>query len=200
MMKNLLLACSILLLAGGHTYASDIVMLEKIDAADYVKLESKVKAQIAKDQNDEFLHGFFQSNQSFDLVTNNVKQFRLIPVSYESVIARNRVCILSVFSPDSQLLYAIKLQYETSDGDEIVGACMGVNAVAFKRQDDQQLLIYLLRYRAGNSYGDTVFIATIKPGKIEKDEQLSECVSANENISTLSKVRKAIDQCNKKSK
>lgn len=197
--KRLLFFMLLIIFALGHAYANDNVALENINKVEFRKLEARAKAQIAKEQNEEFPYSLFQNEQSFDVVVNHARLFRILPISYESITAKNRVCVLSIFSANNEFIDLIKLHYEISDGDEIVAACMGVNAVALDRREPNPLLIYLLRYRAGNSYGNAVFIADIQPHRIKPDENLTNCVSNEEDIDSVLKIRKAIKKCSAKS-
>jgi hypothetical protein len=194
-MKKLLCTCLIFSFIVSNSYANDRVKLVKINKLEFVELESKIKSNISKDQNNDFALNIVKNDQSFDVIIDNVKIFRLIPISYESVNARNRVCTLSVFSPKNKLQKIINLHFEIPDEDEIVASCIGVQAVAVEHKNNTDYLIYLLRYSAGNQYGDTVFIAAIKSGKINKDNKLTACVSNNEDIDSILKIRKAIKKC-----
>lgn len=195
MIRNLLCTCLIYSFIISNVYANEAIKLLKINKTEFVALESKVKSNIVKEQSNDFALNVVKNDQSFDVVIDNVKKIRLIPISYESSNARNRVCTLLVFSPENELLNTIKLHYEIPDEDEVVASCIGIQAVALEHKNNSDYLIYLLRYSAGNQYGDTVFIASITSDKINKDEALTTCVSNNQDIGSIVKIRKAIKKC-----
>lgn len=184
----------LLVLTNGHAYAFDTLLLKKINVIEFDKLRVEVKNNIANDINMSFVV-HFNENQSFAMILNDVPTLKLIPVKFNSKDAKNDVCILSVFSDNNKLIETLPLHYQKGDGDEIVESCIGVQAVASERRNNKHLLIYLLRSRAGNNYGDTAFIASYDSGKLTKNEALTDCVSNNKDISSMIKVRKAIKQC-----
>lgn len=186
------------ILQSSNAFANENIKLKQIKKADFEKLEAKIQEIIKKDNRNN-LTDHFEREQSFDVLFNNTIKFRLIPVSYASAKARNRVCTLSVFSDKNQLLETLPLHYIVGDGDEVVGSCVRVQAVTTERRNNIDYLIYLLVERAGNNYGDTAFIASIKSGEINKDEALTSCVSNNEDIGSIVKIRKAMKKCLSKS-
>jgi len=192
--KTIIVVCLFFIV--GQAYAEERLVLSKINNVDFLKLESIVKGAIKKDQNQQFSYDLIENGQSFDLKVNSKTKYRLVPVAYESMKARNRVCALSILSPENRLLDILNMHFEIAEEDEIVAACSGVNAVTLENINGQKLLVYLLAYEITKvNYGDTVFIASIRSDKIIKDEDLTACVSNNKDIGSIGKIRKAMKKC-----
>jgi hypothetical protein len=193
-MKYLLYVFGLSLLVINQTYANESLSLKKMGQNEFKQLCPKVEEKIMSDIANEF-HTDYDETQSFLIVRNNVTLFKLLPVTYASKKAINAICKLFVFSDKNNLIKILPLHYVQGDGDEVVGSCLGVQAVAIEHSEKMDYLIYLLVYRFGNQYGDAVCIASIDSGKINKDEALTNCVSNNKDISTIAKIRKALKNC-----
>jgi hypothetical protein len=178
----------------GQVYAEDTMLLKKINETDTAYLSTVVKTQIAHEMNMSF-PAHFDKQQAFKIVRNGVTQFILIPVSFYSMKAKNSVCTLSIFSAQNQPLGTLPLHYIQGDGEEIIESCIGVQSVAILSVHKIKSVVYLLRNRFGNQYKDAVFVGSIKLGMIEKNEAISNCASDQKDISSLEKVRTAIQQC-----
>jgi hypothetical protein len=178
----------------GQVYAEEPVLLKKINKNNFDDLRSEVKKQVSKEM-DTNSPAHFDESQSFKVVRNGSTEFNLVPVTFNSKKAKNNICILSVFSEQNQLLKTLPLHSVQGDGDEIIESCVGVQAVALALINNVNSIVYLLRYRSSNMYGDTVFIGSIDSYGIEKNEVMSNCVSNQKDISSMINVRKAIKLC-----
>lgn len=198
-MKYFLYVICILLLLIDPSYSNDTVTLKKISETEFNQLRSEVKSKIINDMQSDTV-AFFDEDQSFVLIRKNVNIFKLIPVTYASKKAINAICKLFIFSDKNQIIEQLPLHYVQGDGDEVVASCEGIQAVSIKRINNTDYLIYLLVERAGNQYGDAVFIASIESGKILKNGFLTNCVSNSNNIDSITKISKAIKKCLSKPK
>ena len=193
-MKLILMCICLLVVEISQAYGRETIILRKINETDLKTLKTMVKTHIVDDMDMNFpVH--FDDSQSFKVVGNGITQFNLVPVAFNSRKAKNNICLLSVFSAQNVLLSMQPLHYIQGDGDEIVESCIGVQAVTLTPIDNVNSIIYLLRNRSGNGYGDTAFIGSINSGGIKRNEAISNCVSNYKDLSSLPKVQKAIKQC-----
>jgi hypothetical protein len=193
-MKFILIFICLLAIEISQAYGREFLILHKINEPDLKKLKTIVKTHIVDDMGMNF-PAHFDDSQSFKVVGNGITQFNLVPVAFNSRKAKNNICLLSVFSAQNVLLSMQPLHYIQGDGDEIVESCIGVLAVTLTPIDNVNSVIYLIRNRSGNRYGDTAFIGSINSGGIKKNEAISNCVSNYKDLNSLPKVQKAIKQC-----
>jgi hypothetical protein len=173
---------------------SNNISLKIINNSEFDQLSSVIENIVAKDNRDDW-PVYLDKKQSFQISRNNEVVLKLLPFAYLSKKARNKVCHLAIFSKANQFREMLPLLYVVPYEDEIVGSCQGVNAVTTQKWNNQELIIYLLRERVANTYGDTVFIGAIKSDKIIHLKELSDCVSGKDNIDSMKKVRAAVKQC-----
>jgi len=169
-------------------------LLARLGPIEFQRLRIAAEASISSERNKEVpIH--VDENQSFHLTLDEKINLNLIPVVFNSLRANNDVCVLTVFSKTNQLIETIPLLYVRGDADEVVESCVGVQAVTTYYRDRQQLLIYLLRYRAGNQYGDRVVVSAVEPDKVRPLPHLTACVSQKTRLDSMARVRGAINKC-----
>lgn len=193
-MKNFLIAFFFSFIAAQNSIASERVQLKHIASADFKEMSTTTESIISKDIN-KSLPTLFDQSQSFNLNTNNQIDFKFLPITYNSLRAKNNVCALAVFSSTNQFREVIPLHFVYGDADEVVESCVGVQAVSSLVRSEKKLLVYLLRNRYGNQYRDAVFIASLESEGIKTLPALSECVSNKNPLDSNADVRKAIDKC-----
>lgn len=193
-MYNTYLLLALTSLAISSAYAGEQLTLKPVNHQVFQQLKITTKSIVLLESDLEFpLH--FDEAQTFRLLSDNTVDFNLVPVTFNSVKAKNDVCVLFAFSQSSQVPGRIPLHFVVGDGDEVVESCVGISAVTTLQYSNQKFLIYLIRYRSGNSYGDSVFIVTIVNDEIRPFDKLSECVSRKSGIHTIKSARSAIKQC-----
>jgi len=192
-MKKIILLMIVILLNVSVIYAKETLELKNIDDNEFEYFEIKIENSIGKDKKDD-LSSIINNDQSFDLFINNVKKFRLIPVSFVSRKARNRVCILSYFSDNNEFVDNLNIGYISREEDEITGSCQGINAVSVESINDKKFLLYIISNRVANHYENYTTVVTINSRDIQLDEELSSCIN-NNKIDSIAKARKAIKKC-----
>lgn len=135
------------------------------------------------------------TSQIFILSSGKTPKLRLVPVTYNSKQARNDVCLLFVFSPSNRLLETLRLHYVQGDRDEIVQSCVAVQSVALMRQSSGNVLIYILRYRLANHYGDSVYVASLRNSSVKYAPHLTRCLTLGRENWTISAAKSVLKRC-----